>query len=795
MKGLSWKRKEQLTLRISLGVMTSVFSMVPLAAAADTSYGASEEAVQSRDKEDNAADNSQKQEVSSSKKRLASPCDDGEKERSGRDRLTGSLKDRAYHADGHDVLMQDTVIHRGYSLDAGSVGNAKRVIVTVDLSQPVKIDGQAGGSSAEARTINVDLDRVFAEKKADALAQEKAGTAGKEQGIAAAKNETYDLTGAVNGQHVLRSSAGDASVIGDKAIEEGPQASLNARYGTPVLNDSKAGSQWLEEQQAGDSSPEGGTQSQEIYGKKMRLAIDNESVNRWLEKKEQYLGSSDSSANGEGRILGDSYIVQWDSVNHELVRVGRDDSLTYTGTAGTSLAEHGTAAHEKRSIRIVGAGHFEKVYEAAEQTEKLSGQYADAEEFMHGIKENEELAKRIVAEGKERNENYDSLAHDAGAYDASRKDEQTKDMMDRAAGSATVNPKNLPLEAKGNAQEGVLQDIVGADTGATANVGSQEQVRSDGESQLWNGSGEPSAYAWYREDSMSGTAGMQEESKQEAQGTLEVYREPEDDLEFAYRANGGKRTVGKLSGMKEAEAGSLINLTEASRKSHIGNFDVGFHVTDRHADMQAKPTVDVRVGNALEQAWESREAELLDLQGENAVEAGNAGKVQEARKEGMNLGAAKTSKEGFTIRNICLDAVGLELDQAELTELLNPLLQQEVTLKELGKAAKDITTYCRSHGYPAAAAVIPPQESEDGTVRIQVIPGRYGKVQLDNQSSMEDAVAETAIGAWKTGEIIQAKTVEGALRSLKQISGAKVVCEMAPGKEFGTCDLTVHIGV
>ncbi len=794
MKGLSWNRKEQLTLRISLGVMTSVFSMVPLAAAADTSYDASEEAVQSRDKADNAADDSQKPEASSSKKRLAAPCDDGETERSGRDRLTGNLKERAYHAGGHDVLMQDAAIHRGYSLNTGSVGSAKRVIVTVDLSQPVKIDGQAGGSSAEARTINVDLDKVFAEKKADALAQEKAGTAGREQ-TAAAKNEPCDLIGAVNGQHVLRGSDVDASAVGDSSLAEGGQASLHGKYGTPVLNDPEDGSQWLEEQRAGEPSAAEETQSQGFYGKKMRLAIDNESVNRWLEKKEQYLGSADSSAKGESRILGDNYIVQWDSVNHELVRVGRDDSLTYTGTAGTSLAEHGTAMPEKRSIRIVGAGHFEKVYEAAEQTEKLSGQYAAAEESMHEIKENEEPAEKLTAEGKIRNETYETLASDAGAYDAGRNDAQLEGMMDRAAGSASVNQGDFSLEAKGNAQEGVWQDIVGADTGVPANAGSQEQEYSDGESQLWNGSGEQSAYAWYREDSMSGTVGMQEESKQEAQGTLEVYREPEEDLEFSYRANGAMRTVGKLSGMKEAEAGSLINLTEASRKSHAGNFDVGFHVTDSHADMQAQPTVDVRVGNALEQAWESREAELLDWQEENAVEAENAGKVQENRKEGMSLGTAKKSKEGFTIRNICLDAVGLELDQAELTELLNPLLQQEVTLKEIGRTAKDITAYCRSHGYPAAAAVIPPQESEDGTVRIQVLPGRFGVTKLDNQSSMENAVAETAIGAWKTGEIIQAKTVEGTLRSLKQISGAKVVCEMAPGKEFGTCDLTVHIGV
>lgn len=175
------------------------------------------------------------------------------------------------------------------------------------------------------------------------------------------------------------------------------------------------------------------------------------------------------------------------------------------------------------------------------------------------------------------------------------------------------------------------------------------------------------------------------------------------------------------------------------------------------------------------------------------VAAEAARNVQADVENRTEAGAGKQAEVKFTIRNIRLDAAELELDKAALTKLLEPVVHREITLEELNKTVNEITVYCRSQGYPAAAAFLPPQESNDGTVTIQVIPGRYGEIKLDNQSSLKDTVAEGFTKGLKSGDIIRTRKLETALYSLSEVVGTKTVGVLSPGKEFGTSDLTVRL--
>ena len=68
----------------------------------------------------------------------------------------------------------------------------------------------------------------------------------------------------------------------------------------------------------------------------------------------------------------------------------------------------------------------------------------------------------------------------------------------------------------------------------------------------------------------------------------------------------------------------------------------------------------------------------------------------------------------FTIGNFTLDAHELYLDKAELTRILQNGMGKNRTMSQLNVTLNSITRYCRQHGYPAAAAYVPAQESSDG---------------------------------------------------------------------------------
>ena len=147
----------------------------------------------------------------------------------------------------------------------------------------------------------------------------------------------------------------------------------------------------------------------------------------------------------------------------------------------------------------------------------------------------------------------------------------------------------------------------------------------------------------------------------------------------------------------------------------------------------------------------------------------------------------------FTVKSIDIDASELKVDKAKLVDLMKGCIGDGMTLSKLNAAIAQVTAYCRTHGYPASAAYLPAQEAKDGAIQIKVIPGRYGDVKLENHSKLKDGVAMRFVGGLKKGEIIRSKGLESTLYSISDVSGTKAVGVLAPGKDFGTSDVTVRI--
>lgn len=155
--------------------------------------------------------------------------------------------------------------------------------------------------------------------------------------------------------------------------------------------------------------------------------------------------------------------------------------------------------------------------------------------------------------------------------------------------------------------------------------------------------------------------------------------------------------------------------------------------------------------------------------------------------------APQASEVKFKLTGVELDASELKVDAAALEAILAPCVGRETTLTELNAALARVTAYCRSHGYPASAAYLPAQDSKDGKVTIKIIPGRYGDIKLDNHSRLKDKVARQFLRGLQPGSIIRSSQLETALYSISDVSGTRAVGVLAPGKAFGTSDVTVRI--
>jgi len=133
-----------------------------------------------------------------------------------------------------------------------------------------------------------------------------------------------------------------------------------------------------------------------------------------------------------------------------------------------------------------------------------------------------------------------------------------------------------------------------------------------------------------------------------------------------------------------------------------------------------------------------------------------------------------------------------KINTATLHALVADAEGRDLNLTKIGALAARITDYYRAHGFPLARAIIPAQTMRAGTVQIEVIEARYGKVQLDNQSRVSDRLLQSTLSDLQSGAVIAQAEMDSSLLLLADIPGLVVNATLKPGTQAGTSDLQIN---
>jgi hemolysin activation/secretion protein len=149
---------------------------------------------------------------------------------------------------------------------------------------------------------------------------------------------------------------------------------------------------------------------------------------------------------------------------------------------------------------------------------------------------------------------------------------------------------------------------------------------------------------------------------------------------------------------------------------------------------------------------------------------------------------------GATVRVDSLHVTGNSLfSEAELIVAASVPLGSELTLAELRAAAARISAHYNERGYFLAQAYLPPQGIENGLVKIAVVEGRYGKIDVRNQTNLANGRANQILHGLRTGDPVASAPLERRLLLLSDIPGVRVKSTLVPGALVGTSDLLVDI--
>jgi hemolysin activation/secretion protein len=173
------------------------------------------------------------------------------------------------------------------------------------------------------------------------------------------------------------------------------------------------------------------------------------------------------------------------------------------------------------------------------------------------------------------------------------------------------------------------------------------------------------------------------------------------------------------------------------------------------------------------------------LQQVNPASTGTGLKVDE-------VGAAKLpSSAPFLLKSIKI--VGnTQFDKQTLYALVTDAEGKSLTVTELNEVAARITDYYRSHGFYMAQAIIQNQAIQDGNVVIEIIEARYGKIDLKNNSTVDDDMLLETLSNIKSGQAIELNVLDRSLLLLSDIPGVVPNTSWKTGAAAGTSDLLVE---
>lgn len=133
------------------------------------------------------------------------------------------------------------------------------------------------------------------------------------------------------------------------------------------------------------------------------------------------------------------------------------------------------------------------------------------------------------------------------------------------------------------------------------------------------------------------------------------------------------------------------------------------------------------------------------------------------------------------------------IDDATLAPILEVGDGLEVTLGILHLIAQEITSLYSMKGYILSRAYVPEQEIENGTVTIQVVEGKLGKIEVIGNEKFKQEEILARLKPLLNNPALKESALEKYLLGLNAIQGLKVKAVLKPGEVSGTSDLTLQV--
>lgn len=129
----------------------------------------------------------------------------------------------------------------------------------------------------------------------------------------------------------------------------------------------------------------------------------------------------------------------------------------------------------------------------------------------------------------------------------------------------------------------------------------------------------------------------------------------------------------------------------------------------------------------------------------------------------------------------------------ELQAQIASYVGQTLTLAQLYDVADVLTRYYRSKGYGLAYVAPPAQKLSGGNVRLQVVEGHIGDVNVQGNSRTRSTVLKARASGMHSGDVYTDAAAQRAVLLMNDLPSVSAHEVLSPGAQFGSSDVLFNV--
>ena len=156
----------------------------------------------------------------------------------------------------------------------------------------------------------------------------------------------------------------------------------------------------------------------------------------------------------------------------------------------------------------------------------------------------------------------------------------------------------------------------------------------------------------------------------------------------------------------------------------------------------------------------------------------------------------KAKLEEFATKGVYVERIEVSpsqiLTEDEIKSIIEEYTQENLTIAQLQEIINKINTLYLQKGYVTARAFLPEQDIENETIKIQLVEGKVGYINIENNKWTKTSFIRKRIKL-QEGQLFNIQTLEENIVNLNRYNeGINVNGTLEPGKEkLGTTDITL----